>query len=296
MPDHQHQRHRGIDRGGDFVLGPQALVVALPLFGNLEVLAIAADLIAEHGDLEAVGGVVQLEIALFPGERAVHAMRAGHVGGLDEIQRGGVAAQARAQEVFRQRARLRGGGGGPCGIFGQFVFEARQLAERRDLDVVLFLLERAEPAVGPAPEAHARAHDPVGALQAGLAFQEGLGLLVVGELRGLAVAFETVSLIAQKLSGDVPRVFAAHFEIDGSFREGTVKVTHAEPGGGRQQHRADQDEAIVGRAKTFFHVGGLQPGWWIPATSLLFDGPVQADAAQNVAARIHLVVAGAVEQ
>ena len=137
---HQHQRHRGIDRRGDFVLGPQALIVALPLLGNLEVLAIAAHLVAQHRDLEAIGGVVQLEIAFLPGEGAVYAMRARHVGGLDEIQRGGVAPQARAQEIFRQRARLRRGGGGPRGIFGQFVFEARQLAQRRDLDVVLFLL------------------------------------------------------------------------------------------------------------------------------------------------------------
>src|SRR5260370_6608092 len=112
----------------------------------------------------------------------------------------------------------------------------------------------------------------------------------------MPIAFDTVPLITQKFSSDVPRVLAGDFEIDGGFWEGTVKVTHAESCGCSQQHRADQDEAIVGRAKTFFHVGRLQPGWWIPATTLLFDPPVQTDAAQNIAARINLVIAGAVEQ
>ncbi len=104
--DHEHQGDGGIDGGGDFVLGAQALVVARPLFGDLEVLAVAADLIAEDGDFQAVGGVVQLEIALLPGEGAVDAVGAGDVVGFDEVQRGGIAGEAGAQEVFGQRARL----------------------------------------------------------------------------------------------------------------------------------------------------------------------------------------------
>ena len=91
-------------------------------------------------------------------------------------------------------------------------------------------------------------------------------------------------------------VVAADFEIDGGFGKCTVEVSYAEPRCGRQQQGADEDKAVVGRAEAFFHVGGLQPGWWIPATSLLFDGPVQADAAQNVATSIHLVVAGTAQQ
>ena len=119
MPTTQHQGHGGIDGGGDFVLGAQALVVARPLFGHLEVFAIAADLVAEDGDFDAVGGVVQLEIAFLPGERAVDAMRARDVGGFDEIERRGVAGEARAQEIFGQGACLRGGGGGARGVLGQ---------------------------------------------------------------------------------------------------------------------------------------------------------------------------------
>ncbi len=127
-------------------------------------------------------------------------------------------------------------------------------------------------------------------------FEKGLGLVVEGELRRLAIVFEAVSLIAEEVLGDGQRAGAADFEIDGSFGEGPVEVSYAKPRGARQQHGADEDKAIVGRAEAFFHVGGLQPGWWIPATSLLFDGPVQADTAKDVASSVHLVVARAVKQ
>ncbi len=64
-----------------------------------------------------------------------------------------------------------------------------------------------------------------------------------------------------------------------------VEVAHAEPGDGREQRRADEEETAAGGAQAFVHVG-----------SLPLDGPVQADAAEDVAAGIHLTVAGAVEQ
>ncbi len=150
--DEEHQGQGGIDGGGDFIFGTQALVIAGPLFGDLEVLAVAAGLIAEDSDFQAVGGVVQLEIALLPGEGAVDAMGAGDVGGLHEVQRGRVAGEASAEEVFGQGARLRGSGGGAGSVFRQHMLEARKLAGRCDFDVVLFLLQGPEPAIGPAPE------------------------------------------------------------------------------------------------------------------------------------------------
>ena len=107
--DDEHQRQGEIDGGGDFVFGAQALVIAGPLLGDFEVLAVAADLVAEEGDFDAIGGVVQLEIALLPGEGAVDAMGAGDVGGFDEVERGGVAGEAGAQEILGQGACLRRG-------------------------------------------------------------------------------------------------------------------------------------------------------------------------------------------
>ncbi len=73
----QNQRHHdgGIDRLRQLVLGAQALIIARPPLGNLEVFAIAPWLLAEHRNLHAVLGVLQIEVALLPGEGAVGAMR-----------------------------------------------------------------------------------------------------------------------------------------------------------------------------------------------------------------------------
>src|SRR5512133_471031 len=111
------------------------------------------------------------------------------------------------------------------------MFEADQLTQRRDLDVVLFLREWPEPAVGPAPETHLVAHDAVGSLQADLSLQEGLGPLVVGKLCCLPVTFglDVVTLTTQKSVGHFAGIVPADLEIDRGFWEGTVKVAHAEP-------------------------------------------------------------------
>ena len=71
---------------------------------------------------------MQFEVALLPGEGAIGAVGTGDVGGLDEIQVGEVPGEANAQEIFGQGASLVGRCGGTGGIFGEFVFEASQLA------------------------------------------------------------------------------------------------------------------------------------------------------------------------
>ena len=67
-------------------------------------------------------------------------MRPRDIALLHEIERRRVAAHARAQKVFGQRARLLRSRGGARRVLGQLVIEACQLAARRNLDVVFFLL------------------------------------------------------------------------------------------------------------------------------------------------------------
>ena len=61
------------------------------------------------------------------------------------------------------------------------MLEAREFARGSDIDAILLLLKRPEPAVGPAPQPDARSHDAVGLLQAGFALQERFGVVVVAE-------------------------------------------------------------------------------------------------------------------
>ncbi len=140
--NNQHDGGGGIDGLRDFVPGAQQLIVALPLVGDLQVFAIAAGLVAQDGDLDAISGVVQVEIALLPGEAAVDAVGASDVALFHEIQRRGVAADGGAQKILGDGAGLLRGGTGAGGVFGQFVVEAGELAARRDVDGELFLLQR----------------------------------------------------------------------------------------------------------------------------------------------------------
>ena len=230
MADHEDE----IDGGGGFVLGAQALVIAGPLLGDFEVLAVAGDLVAEEGHFDAVGGVVEIEIALLPGVSAVDAVRAGDFGGVDELERGG-SRRMRVRRKSSASARACVGGGGTSGVLGDLVPEAGELAARGDIDAELLFLEGAEPAVRPTPEADAGAHDAVGLFEPGLALEEGLGVVVEGEAGGLTVSCRVVALAGEEGAGEGLAIGAIDAEVDGGLGEGAVEITGGEPGGGGEQ-------------------------------------------------------------
>ena len=62
------------------------------------------------------------------------------------------------------------------------------------------------------------------ALVAGFALQESLGVIVIGEAGGVAVARDIVSMSGQEGFGDGARFRAADAEIDGSFGEREIEV------------------------------------------------------------------------
>ena len=178
--------------------------------------------------LHAVGGIAQVapavfagdEIALLPGVDAIHARGPRHFGRLHEFHGRRIAAERGAQKIFGQRARRSGVDGRARRFLGDLVLKAHELAGRRDIDAVLFFLQRAEPAVAPAPQPHPRPHDAVGAFQARFPLQEGLGLVVEIETRGLPVAVHGVMPLIEKTCGQGLRAGAIHPEIDGSLGKG----------------------------------------------------------------------------
>ena len=113
---------------------------------------------------------------------------------------------------------------------------------------------------GPAPQADARAHDPVGLLESGFAFEKGLGIVVEGEAGGLAVAGEAVALLVEELAGEGSACVAIDAEIDGGFGEGAVKIADGEPGGGGEEGEANRDEPVVAGFQAVSHSGAIVSG------------------------------------
>ena len=118
---------------------------------------------------------MSIEIALLPGEGVIGARGACDAGALYKIKAGGVAVHGVKQEALGDGARLAGGQVGTRGGFGDLVLEACQFARGRHVYAELFLLQGAEPAPGPAPQAHAAAHEAVGPIETQLTLEESLG-------------------------------------------------------------------------------------------------------------------------
>ena len=152
-------------------------------------------------------------------------------------------------------AGLVGGGGGAGGVFGDLVPKAGEFAARRDVDAELLFLQRAEPAVGPAPEPDAGPHDAVGLFESRLALEECLGVVVEGEAGGLAVAGRVVVLAGEESGGERLAFGAVDAEVDGGLGKGAVEVADGEPGRRGEEGEADRQEAVVGAVEAVFHVG-----------------------------------------
>ena len=69
-------------------------VIALPGFGHFQVFAVGAGLAAQHSHFQAVSGIVNIEIALLPGEGVIGARRPCDAGTFHEIEAGGSRCMA----------------------------------------------------------------------------------------------------------------------------------------------------------------------------------------------------------
>jgi len=112
-------------------------------------------------------------------------------------------------------------------------WSAGRLGRGCHIHAELFLLQRAEPAPRPTPQAHPPAHDAIGPIQAQLALQEGLGIVIVAKAGSLAIAVDLDALGGEEGFGLRAGLFARDAEIDGGFRECAVEVACGEPDVGR---------------------------------------------------------------
>ena len=132
---------------------------------------------------------MEVEVALLPGEDAVGAVGAG------DVSDASTNSSEPGSRCMRVRRKIFGEGAGFAGGIGRAAPRLRGIScskptsspARRDVDAELLFLQGPKPAIGPAPQADARAHDPVGLLQSGLALEEGFGVVVEGEAGGLPV-------------------------------------------------------------------------------------------------------------
>ncbi len=250
--DQQKGHHRGIGHRRQLVLRAQAFVIARPLFGDLQVLAVLGWLVAVKRHLDAAGCAVYVEVAFLPGEHPIHPVWPRNPGLLDEIERRRVPMKPRLQIRLRQSAAFLRRGARARSVLGNLVLEAHHLAGRSHIEAVLLLLLRPEPAIGPPPEPDTRSHDAVGLLEAQFAFEEGLGFVIERKTRSLAVRAGVVALFGKESPGDCSRIRAIDAKIDGCLGKGAVEVPERKPSRARQQGQADDQKAVIGAAQAIF--------------------------------------------
>ena len=175
-PRDEHQESG--DQAGCLIAGAHLVELTLPRFGDLQELGVPADEVTLDTDPIPVGPCRNLEAGQLPGEEVVDSVRALRRFRLDELETAHVELDHLRQKLFRQPTRQGLRQAGPGGLFLDEVGEADQVPCRRVLNVVFFLLQFAEPAVAPAPQAHRVVNDVAGALESSLPLEESLGLVV----------------------------------------------------------------------------------------------------------------------
>jgi hypothetical protein len=250
----EHQEQEGDDRCR-VVAGAQLRVVVLPGLWDVEELVVAGDMISRDGDRHPVGGIgiAEVESLFLPGEGVVDAVRLLRRARFHEVVVGEPQRHRLGEELFGQRARRVGFERSTRRFFREQMPEVRDLAAGRDVDAQLFLVVGLEPAMAPAPQPHLLAVELLGALEAELAFQERLGVVVVVEHRGVFVAGARLAEPRQERFGNAHRLAAIDLELDGGFGEGAPEVAQRDRAADDADHQAAEHEAPVARFEAFEH-------------------------------------------
>ena len=246
---HQGGRHHP----GCLIAGAQLTVFALPGFGHLQELSVAADEVPLDADPQAVRRFFDLEIPELPGEGVIGAVGTRRRHGLDEFEGRQVSLQRVREEALRG---VTGGNlveGGPLLVLLDQVGEADEFARRRVFDAELLFLELPDPTAAPAPQAHRIAQHGRGPFEAELALEEGLGLIVVFEDAAVAVTVDVETAMPQERMPLVPRLIARQAEVDRRLGEGLVEVVGADEQTDGRNADADGNQAHILRLQTLFH-------------------------------------------
>ncbi len=127
---------------------------------------------------------------------------------------------------------------------------ADNLSTRADADAKFLFLLRLEKAHVPIPDVEFRRHHPVGLLQAQLAFEVGLGVVVHIKNNGRLVAADIRAQAARKSPGARQRFVSRDAEVHRCFREGSEKIVAGEERAHDAQHHPNQQRAFVGTRET----------------------------------------------
>ncbi|MFH1569534.1 MAG: hypothetical protein ABIL09_16175 [Gemmatimonadota bacterium] len=243
--DHGEEQERAGRQAGGFVAGAQLPVVAGPVLRDLQELGVPAHLVALNLDAVAVGRVPDLEAAQLPGEEVVDAVGPLAGLGLHELQVRCGPGGYLGQEPLGQGPRRGLVEERPRRRLVHLVSETHQLAPGGVLHPVLLLLELPGPAVAPAPQAHRAVDGRGGALEAQLALEEGLGVVVEAEDGAVPVPGQVEAAVLEEGPGLLGRLRPSDGEVDGGLGEGLVEEVGAHQQAGDGHGDAHPDEAQV---------------------------------------------------
>ncbi len=256
--EHQDQEQAGVDVAGGVVLGAHRGEVARPLIRNLEVLVVAGDLVTVDADLVAVlglggvaGGAGHERRPVLPREDVVGAMGPFVPLGLGRLESRHVEVHDAGQEPFGELAGRVLGQAGAGRLVGLCVRERDDLAGGRDVDVDLFLGQRAEPAMLPPPQPDASAQQRLGPRQAEFAFEKGPRAVVVAELLGVHVARGREAAGLEELFGEGERPGGRDLEVNRRLGERPPKVVRGDPERGGRHRRGNRQHAPVPRRQPY---------------------------------------------
>ena len=251
--DHgERQEDLGDDAGG-FVVRAQLAVLPFPGLGHLEEFPEAAHLIALNPQAQPVGSPLHFEIRELVGERVVGAVPALDALGFDEYQLVESAPESAVEVVLRQAAGFALAQPRSFSVLLDEMVEADEFAGGGDADAKFLLLQFADPAVAPGPQADGIADQGAGSFEAQLALEKGLGHRVVAEYGAVAIAFQVQAAFLKEAAGLVAGLVTGDLEVYGCFGEGAVEIVASDRKGQGGNEAAGKNEEDVPFYEIPFH-------------------------------------------
>ena len=235
------------DRFDEIIGRAQARIGPLPIFRHFQKFEVGAGLIALDGDLQPIRRFLDAEVFALPGESPVGAVRPGDGGGLfrqKSIVRE-IDVQSLRKELLGPVHRL---GAFQAGA-GRGLFENVVVADNPALGIhartnFLFLTGTEETHL-PIPDADVRGHEAIGLLEADLALEVGLRIVVHIEDHGGLIALQGETLGRREVAGAVQRGASRNLEIDRGFGKSAEEVAISDKSADERGQEPKQKDAQV---------------------------------------------------
>jgi hypothetical protein len=250
-PGNKHEQTG--DQSRRLIARPQIRVLSAPVFGHFQKFRIPTHQVALNANPVAVRAVSDSKVGKLPGEGVIGPVWPLRGLRLGKFESHHVEADGLRQKLFGQSPRLVLCQAGSRGIFIDEVREPNEITGRRNLDAILFLMQFAEPAIAPAPEAYRLPDEITGTLDATLAFKEGLGLVVELKHCRMSVIDQVQAAMLEERGAAHPGLVPGDPEVDRRFRKGIVEEVGPYEQAHQREACTDQDEADVTTFEALFH-------------------------------------------